>query len=236
MAQHQPIEIESLNDSGVGVRVRFTWRGDRYGHTISFVRGNEETACVESCEGDSTDDWPPSPPIQEIHEQQNGGGKILFLTGMAGTAHWSMTVETRERFEQAEGKHRSSQPLPGPLSVERGPGRGESPRHAILEENPPSSEATRMLWFDAAVRVKSKPTLLGSSYRSLSPCNWIDMSGTLQAVGSPQAAVMFALPDGNKQAWHTPSTDRRLLKAQVPELVNSPTTIQWSYGVASAIV
>lgn len=236
MAQQQSFEIESINETGVGVRVRFTWRDDRFGHTIYFVRGETEIACVASCEGGSSDDWPPSPPIQEIHEQQNGDGKILFLTGMAGTGHWSMTVETRERFEQAEGKLRSSQPLPGPLSVERGPGRGESPRHAILEENPPSSEATKMLWFDAAVRVKSKPTLLGSSYRSLSPCNWIDMSGTLQAVGSRQAAVMFALPDGNKQAWHTPSTDRRLLNPHLPEEIHQPTTIQWSYGVASTIV
>lgn len=198
MPEPRIYEIESINDSGVGVRVRFTWRGDRFGHTISFVRGNEEIVCVESCEGNSNDDWPPSPPVQEIHQQQTDGGKILFLTGMAGTAHWSMTVETRERTV--------------------------------------SGSPIELLWFDAAVRVKSRPTLLGSSYQSLSPCKWIDMSGTLQAVGSPQAAVMFALPDGNNQGWHTPSTERRLVKAHVPDSVDSPTTIQWSYGVASAIV
>jgi hypothetical protein len=80
--------IEKLFANGVGVRVDFYWVGDRYSHIISSVKDGVATA-----EWQSVDDDPLGPVYQELHEQENAdGGKIVFLSGAGGGAHWSASV------------------------------------------------------------------------------------------------------------------------------------------------
>jgi len=58
------------------------------------------TVVFESIEGTPEEDWPPSPPLQELHlEARPDGKQLALLVGMAGTSHWSLSVE----FDAAAG-------------------------------------------------------------------------------------------------------------------------------------
>lgn len=56
--------------------------------------GPAVTWLLESIEGTPDDDWPPSPALQELHlEERPDGRRLALLVGMAGTSHWSLSVE-----------------------------------------------------------------------------------------------------------------------------------------------
>ena len=94
MSNPPSFTLNAINAQGLGLRVVFEWRGDRYGHTIYSVDGNESTPLCASVEGTPTDFWPASPPVQEIVEHElPGGQRTLLLTGQSGKSHWSATVE-----------------------------------------------------------------------------------------------------------------------------------------------
>lgn len=77
------------------LRVEFFRHSDRVAHRI-LCRG---VVIAESVEGTPEEDWPPSPPFQDVHlecgktKAMHEPGKIGFLVGMAGRSHWSATVE-----------------------------------------------------------------------------------------------------------------------------------------------
>ena len=75
----------SLHGGDLG-ELRFQWSTDRYSHSWCF--GSQ--VVLESCESDSAELWPASPPLQQIHQQSFGDGReVLFGLGMAGRGHWS---------------------------------------------------------------------------------------------------------------------------------------------------
>lgn len=84
--------LEALDLAGNGVRVVFEWRDDRFSHAIYGMQRGEPILLTASIEGDAVNPWPPSPPLQQLHKQQNESGEVLFLTGMAGSSHWSGSV------------------------------------------------------------------------------------------------------------------------------------------------
>ncbi len=88
-------EIVSIPDArGRYLKVRFFQLGDRYAHGVWLVDGGNETALLDSLEGDDYTDWPPSPPLQQLTvEDRPDGSRVLLLVGMAGTSHWSLSVE-----------------------------------------------------------------------------------------------------------------------------------------------
>jgi hypothetical protein len=68
--------------------------GDRFGHEIQCRRADGLAVTLCSREGQPEDAWPPSPPLQSLHlETGSNGNQTVMLVGMAGTSHWSMTVE-----------------------------------------------------------------------------------------------------------------------------------------------
>jgi len=88
--------------------VQFARSGDRYGHRIELRRSGQSIPLLESVEGTPEDDWPPSPPLQQLHVEsreapypgphQEGEGvraaqAVALLVGMAGRSHWSLGVE-----------------------------------------------------------------------------------------------------------------------------------------------
>jgi hypothetical protein len=87
--------LEAVGQDGVGLRVEFERRGDRYAHVISRVGpGGKVRPLLESVEGLPTDDWPASPPLQSLHMQELPDGKrAALLVGMAGRSHWSASIE-----------------------------------------------------------------------------------------------------------------------------------------------
>jgi hypothetical protein len=92
-----PAILETRDSTGRGLRVEFFRRGDRYAHVISLLDGEAVTPAWESVEGTDAHDWPPSPALQQISlETLAGGRRALLLVGMAGTSHWSLSVEATQ--------------------------------------------------------------------------------------------------------------------------------------------
>jgi hypothetical protein len=87
--------IEAVGADGFRLRVEFTWRGDRFGHVISLIHADSTSQpLLESVEGTTNDDWPPSPPLQSLSiETLQGGRRVALLVGMAGGSHWSASIE-----------------------------------------------------------------------------------------------------------------------------------------------
>jgi hypothetical protein len=77
------------------LRIEFLFRADRYGHTISVVEpGGRQVPLLESIEGTAADEWPPSPPLQNLSiEEIAPGRRATLLVGMAGRSHWSASIE-----------------------------------------------------------------------------------------------------------------------------------------------
>jgi len=99
VAEHSPVILEAIDPRGRGLRATFVWCRDRWAHTIAIVTrermGPERVGpLLASEEGGDRDEWPPSPPLQQLHvENRAGDGRVALLVGMAGQSHWSLSVE-----------------------------------------------------------------------------------------------------------------------------------------------
>ncbi|MBX3414615.1 MAG: hypothetical protein KF708_18150 [Pirellulales bacterium] len=83
-------------------QVAFMRRGDRFGHEIRWLAPPAAPrVLLVSREGAAEEDWPASPPLQELHLEQRGDDlSVALLVGMAGTSHWSLVVEAHAREER----------------------------------------------------------------------------------------------------------------------------------------
>lgn len=84
-----PLRIEGFNDQGVGLAIEFTWQVDRFAHSIYFLKEDERQPLLTSIEGSTKDEWPSSPPLQQISAQAIAGDSAIMGVGMAGHSHWS---------------------------------------------------------------------------------------------------------------------------------------------------
>jgi hypothetical protein len=76
------------------LRVEFVRGADRYRHAIVEGAAEPTRPLLSSIEGLADDDWPASPPLQELHVEKRGEGrKVALLVGRAGHSHWSLSVE-----------------------------------------------------------------------------------------------------------------------------------------------
>ena len=91
----QSESLDAADSSGRILRVEFVWRGDRYAHVISVAHDSGKIEpLLESLEGTPADDWPPSPPLQNLHRETLPNGRpALLLVGAAGRSHWSASIE-----------------------------------------------------------------------------------------------------------------------------------------------
>ncbi len=78
-------------------RLRITFApaaGDRIGHLVESRVGGRWRLLLQSLEGTPEEPWPASPPFQQAHLEQRGGSRqVVLLVGMAGSSHWSASVE-----------------------------------------------------------------------------------------------------------------------------------------------
>ncbi|MEO8498315.1 MAG: hypothetical protein ABI614_24905 [Planctomycetota bacterium] len=94
MPARDPVSLKAMNADNVGLQVEFAWRQDRHRHTISLLVDDCANTVFESFEGSSVDDWPPSPPLQQLSvEELRPQSQVALLVGMAGKSHWSISVE-----------------------------------------------------------------------------------------------------------------------------------------------
>lgn len=87
------------------LRMDFHRTGDRLAHRIWLKSGPataaagpsdplEETLLLESLEGTNSEDWPASPPWQQLDwHSLPGRGQAALLVGLAGRSHWSASIE-----------------------------------------------------------------------------------------------------------------------------------------------
>lgn len=78
--------------NGAGLELEWIWHHDRYRHVIYEVEGESREPIIESVEGDHTQIWPVSPPLQQL-SPSTGPRPTMWGLGMAGAAHWSASVE-----------------------------------------------------------------------------------------------------------------------------------------------
>ena len=74
--------------------VKFSWREDRFAHRI-LLDGHE---VARSVEGDASQPWPPSPPLQQLSREQIQGVATILAVGAAGQTHFSLSasIDVRE--------------------------------------------------------------------------------------------------------------------------------------------
>lgn len=75
---------------------------NRFGHEIRLELKNG--IFVLRTDDRITGNWPPCPPIQDIHFESRDDGDVLFGVGMAGKTHYSLSIvagEHQMKFEFA---------------------------------------------------------------------------------------------------------------------------------------
>lgn len=88
------VTLESRSDEGLALRATFVWRDRRWAHSLEAVCDGQTLCLLESTEGNAEQDFPPSPPLQQLHRTDLPDGRVaLLLVGMAGRSHWSVSCE-----------------------------------------------------------------------------------------------------------------------------------------------
>ena len=93
--------IEVKNREGVGLRIQAIWVADRFHHEVLLVTPDSSESLLKSKEGTPEDDWPTSPPLQDISVQEVHGNPALLGVGMAGKSHWSLSFMATDQGQVA---------------------------------------------------------------------------------------------------------------------------------------
>ena len=94
MSEHETQMIEAIGADATGLRATMEWTGDRFCHYIDWVAGDKTFRLLDSVEGDDKTEWPPSPAVQQLSvERRTQMRSVGLLVGMAGSSHWSISVE-----------------------------------------------------------------------------------------------------------------------------------------------
>jgi hypothetical protein len=94
-----PNRLQMQVAEGIFLRVDFDRAVDRWKHRVSLVLPERcgvvsPVLLLESVEGNSEEDWPASPPLQFVSiESRPTKPPVALLMGMAGTSHWSASIE-----------------------------------------------------------------------------------------------------------------------------------------------
>lgn len=75
--------------------VHFIWSHDRWGHQLEWRHDHESILLATTLEGDDKQEFPPSPPIQDMSVEHRSGGAVALGVGMAGAAMWSFSAEAK---------------------------------------------------------------------------------------------------------------------------------------------
>jgi hypothetical protein len=82
-------------DRDCQIAIRFHWREDRFLHEVGLLSTIGFCPLLQSVDGDAAATaWPPSPPLQNLHEQTVNGRPVLMGLGAAGLTHWSASFES----------------------------------------------------------------------------------------------------------------------------------------------
>ncbi|MGV3485720.1 MAG: hypothetical protein ACO1RT_14985 [Planctomycetaceae bacterium] len=91
----EPLQLVAQGRDGLRVRTAFHFEAGRYRHSIDLVRSSDGVLldAWDATSLSDDDDWPASPPIQQLSLEMIGGTPALLGVGQAGKSHWSLSVE-----------------------------------------------------------------------------------------------------------------------------------------------
>ena len=227
LSAERSIILPAVDAAGRGLQASFFRCGDRFAHTIAAVDGERLTPLLASVEGSDawdldagelddhdldTDDWPASPPLQEVHvEQRDETHRVVLAVGRSGRSHWSLSVHA----ERVSGE-----------SDEKGTVTTDAQLPALV--------------FDVAVRLHRRPKRLGSAYRSMvaaSPTSDQALELSIAPWRYGVAIVEEPLIDKPNAAAHLVATPQGFV-ISAGDVVTSitstdkPRTIRWKYRVS----
>ncbi len=93
MSKHWTVAVGLAGISDLRLEARFLWRKDRFVHRLVLVTPDAESTILQSVEGTDQEDFPPSPPLQDMSVERRVGSQVALGVGMAGSAMWSLSVE-----------------------------------------------------------------------------------------------------------------------------------------------
>jgi hypothetical protein len=134
-------------DAG-NLRIQFKWHHDRWAHSIGFIEDAHFRSVLESIEGAAEDEWPCSPPFQELQIESRGSQNVALLVGQTPKRHWSLSIEADSnssilRFDVA--CRVPAQEALGTLSSTYQSVAGKPAIHGD-EESHAASSASRAIW------------------------------------------------------------------------------------------
>ena len=90
-----PLQLVAEARDGLRIRTSFRFEAGRYRHSIELVIGPDDVVldAWEETSLSNDEDWPASPPIQQLSLEMIGGTPALLGVGQAGKSHWSISVE-----------------------------------------------------------------------------------------------------------------------------------------------
>ncbi|MEM8913893.1 MAG: hypothetical protein AAGC97_19205 [Planctomycetota bacterium] len=113
-------DIHELSTADGRLTLRFDWSNDRFAHRVTMRRSGKHVEAPEpeseflhltSIEGGSTDDFPPSPAIQQLSSEVIEGRQMILGVGGSGTSHFSVSIQVVEQDRtsrtglQSDGLH-----------------------------------------------------------------------------------------------------------------------------------
>ncbi len=97
-----PLELTVDCGDGRKIQASFLFVAGRYRHSIQLCNRQGQPIDNWHDEVESGDeDWPASPPIQQLSLETIGDSATLLGVGQAGKAHWSISVETASIHSRA---------------------------------------------------------------------------------------------------------------------------------------
>lgn len=154
MAETEPTAL-SLTTEDERLRVDFRWRDDRFVQEL-FV---DSVAAGISVEGDAHDDWPSSPPLQQLSLEKINDSSVILGVGAAGRSHWSISVEVIPSVPE-NGVIANGVPESGVLESGVLENRGDGD-----PVGPAGHARGSKIKFELACRSKERPAFIGSSYQ-----------------------------------------------------------------------
>lgn len=198
---------EAVLRLGTNHRLIFERQTDRWSHRIERLADDRWIAIWRSVEGTSADDWPASPPIQELHPHALDSGDCWLAVGRAGTAHWSLSIDIVSSDIVSSDS----------ALLETVPNLGESQPSGLC------------LRFDVACRCSGKPGPLGSQYEIVES-SWNEDDGEkVQHVQPSVAAGRWFI---NRSLTKAPSGASPWCFApdvKEADASNKPQTLRWVY-------
>jgi len=202
--------IKLVGDNQIAIQLSFGKLDDRWAHDWQWVDGDQVQTLLKSREGSQDQNWPPSPPLQEISHHELPSGEAILGVGMAGKGHWSASFSMDDTTSIVAGGKTETGTIKADLACLQ---------KSVMTEK----EETAETW-----------TALGSSYETGS-CEIEQVSDQQVRLVLPQATlVLEAISNGEMQTrlkW-----DGLVLRVIPVEFSNSPVAAtRWGYRLQFAV-